>query len=60
MFVVHDDLYAAIFYEHVIVCDVIGHIYHICESGAAAPFDTKAQSDAFAALSYVCSDLPGG
>jgi len=60
MFAVHDDLYATIFYEHVIIGDVIGDIHHISESGAAGPFDAKAQSDAFATLCYVCSDLPGG
>jgi hypothetical protein len=60
MFAVHNDLYATIFYEYVITGDVIGHIHDISESGATGPFDAKAQSDAFATLCYVCSDLPSG
>jgi hypothetical protein len=60
LFTFHDDFYAAVFYEHIIIANVIGHIHHIGESGAAAAFDTKPQSDAFATFFYVCSDLPGG
>ena len=60
MFAVHDDLYAAILYEHVIMGNVIGHIHHISESGAAGPFDAKPQSDAVTTLCDVCIDLPGG
>jgi hypothetical protein len=60
MFAVHDDFYAAVFYEHIIIVNVIGHMHHIGESGAAGPFDAQAQSDAFATLCNVGSDLPGG
>jgi hypothetical protein len=42
MFAVHDDFYAAVFYEHIIIANVIGHIHHIGESGAAGPLDAKA------------------
>ena len=58
MFDVNHNLHTAIFQEHIILRDMIGHIHHISESGATGPLDAKAQTDAFATLCYVCRDLP--